>query len=205
MPYRDYISLIGLYIANPDLFNALVLPTYTTEHEEDDGNGNMIIVTETHYYVDPDTFKNNLLMECAELEVLYADADFMQYAIGQWSNMRLHSWEKYGRVLYEDYDPFINIRRHEVRTISQDRDLATGLTVNVNAWDDASDDGVLRNKQSGTDTGNITTTDTFDLEGDSAITDAQDVARKEIELRRAYDLCALMIKEFKQRFCLLVY
>lgn len=205
MPHRDYISLIGMYIANPDLFNGLVLPTYTTEHEEDDGNGNTIIVTETHYYVDPDIFKNNLLMECAELEVLYADAEFLQYAIGQWSSMRLHNWQKYARVLYEDYDPFINIRRHEVRTISQDRDLTNGLTVNVNAWDDSSNDGVLRNKQTGTDSGNITTTDTFDLEGDSAITDAQDVARKEIELRRSYDLCALMITEFKQRFCLLVY
>lgn len=201
MPYRAYISVLGLYRANPDLFQYLTLPTY--EKEEDDGNGGTITVT--YDYLDTDALIYNLLMECAELEVIYPDADFMMDAIGAWSYMRVHTWEKYAGVLYEDYDPFINIKRHEVRVIEEDRDLASGLTVNVNAWDDSSDDGVLRNKQSGTDTGNVTTTETTDLEGDSAITDAQDVARKEIELRQKYDLYNLIIKEFKQRFCLLVY
>lgn len=200
-----FISILGLYEANPNIFDDFVLPTYTTEHEEDDGNGNMVIVTETHDYLDRDNFINSLLMDCAEIELIYTDADFMKFAMGVWSNKRLHTWGKYARVLYEDYNPFINIKRHETRIISQDRDLSNGLTVNVNAWDDSSDDGVLRNKQTGTDTGNVTTTENYDLEGDSAITDAQDVARKEIELRRAYDLCDLIIKEFKQRFCLLVY
>ena len=201
MPYRAYMSLLGLYKANSDLFSKLLLPTYTTI--EEDEHGNKIIVT--HDYLNKTVFIENLLMECAELEVIYADPDFMADAIGAWSSMRLHAWERYGRVLYEDYDPFVNIKRHEVRQIIEDRDLASGLTVNVNAWDDSSDDGVLRNKQSGTDTGKVTTTETFDLEGDSAITDAQDVARKEIEMREDFDLYNLIIKEFKQRFCLLVY
>lgn len=201
MSRSAYMSLIGLYYADNTLFSTMQLPTYTTE--EDDGNGNMITIV--HQYIDRDILTNNLLMECAETGVIYSDADFMKYAIGQWSAKRLHAWEKYAQVLYKDYDPFINIRRHEDRVITEDRDLANGMSVNVNAWDDSSADGVLRNKQSGTDTGTVTTTESFDLEGDSAITDAQDVARKEIELRRMYDLYDLIIKEFRRRFCILVY
>lgn len=199
---RGYrISLLGLYHANPDLFAKIELPTYQTIVEDEYGNKTIVTLD----YLNKNTFIDNLLAECAELEVIYPDADFMAEAIKFWSRKRKHTWDRYGKVLYEDYEPFVNIKRHEVRVIEEDRDLASGLTVNVNAWDDSSDDGQLRNKQSGTDTGKITTTETTDLEGDSAITDAQDVLRKEIEAREKYDLYNLIIKEFKQRFCLLVY
>ena len=208
MPRRAYISLYGLYQVNPDLFEDLSLPQYTYEvPDPDDPDADPTVVTED--YLDKDNFIYNLLLETAELEIIYPDPDFMQKAIEMWSASRLHTWERVALVLYEKYDPFINIRRHEVRTISQDRNLASGATntYNQNAWNDSSTTGVQTNVNvtSGTDTGNVTTTETFDLEGDSAITDAQDVARKEIELRSSYDLQQYILQDFKKRFCLLVY
>jgi len=183
------MSLWGLYQWDKTIFDGLVLPSEINK---------AVIV-------------NNLLMESAELEILYADPDFLKRAIAYWSESRLHVWERMQRVLYEEYDPFINIKRDEVRTIVQDRDLTTdndgSNTLNTNAWDSSTP--VQREQQvidtTVKNTGNVTTTEHFHVEGDSAITDAQDVAIKEFKLRAEYDLVRYIIQDFKKRFCLLIY
>lgn len=177
------LSILGLYNYDDTIFNDMSIP-------------------ET---IDRDILVKNILMECAEFELLYTSWDMMKLAIDTWSAKRLHAWERLSRVLYEDYDPFINIKRDEERTITQNRDLANNLKTNVNAYDDNSADGVLRDSASGTDTGTITTHEKYHLEGDSAITDAQDVLRKEVEVRTDFNLYDYIIKDFKNRFCLLVY
>lgn len=179
------ISILGLYHYNPELFSGLVLPSD----------------------LDKDTFIDNLLMEYAELEVVYPDAEFMQDAIGRWSQMRLHTWERMQTVLYEEYDPFINIKRDEVRTITETRDLTgTGSTTGkVSAWNDTGFQDRAKDDSTSKQTGTVTTTENFHVEGDSAITDAQDVLKKEMDVRIKYDLYRLILAEFKQRFCLLVY
>ena len=64
---------------------------------------------------------------------------------------------------------------------------------------------MLMKLQTTSDTGTVTTTEHFHVEGDSAITDAQDVAKKEFNLRDEYNLYNYIINDFKNRFCLLVY
>lgn len=179
------ISILGLYHYNPDLFSSMVLPDQ----------------------LDRDVFVDNLLMDYAELEVLYPDPEFMQDAIGRWSNMRLHSWERMQTVLYEEYDPFINIKRDEVRTITEERDLTgTGTTTGkVSAWNDTGMTDRAQDDSTSKQTGTVTTTETFHVEGDSAITDAQDVLKKEMNVRIRYDLYRLILAEFKERFLLRVY
>lgn len=119
----------------------------------------------------------------------------------------IRSWDMEADVLFEEYDPFINIKRDESRVITQTRDLqTTGSSINkVNAWNDT--EPVTHDTSSGTgsDTGTVTTEEHFHVEGDSAITDAQDVAKKEIELRVKYNLYQMITNDFKKRFCLMVY
>ena len=179
------ISILGLYHYNPDLFKDLVLPDE----------------------LDASVFIDNMLMDYAELEVLYPDAEFMQDAIGRWSNMRLHAWERMQKVLYEEYDPFVNIKRDEVRTITETRDLTgTGSTTGkVSAWNDQGFTDRAKDDSTSKQTGTVTTTENFHVEGDSAITDAQDVLKKEMDVRIRYDLYRLILAEFKERFLLLVY
>lgn len=173
------ISLLGLYTANPDLFNDFTIPTQLTAS---------ILI-------------DNLLMDTSDMEVLYPDADFMQEAIKSWSLLKIHEWQKQADTLYEDYDPFINLKRDETRTIQQ---YSSGTSAyNVNAWDDSSADGVQRNKT--TDSGNVTTTEEYHMTGDSAIKDAQDVARAEINLRNDFIMYQIIIKDFMKKFILLVY
>lgn len=187
MARGQFLSILGLYNYDDSIFNDMSLPDT----------------------IDRDILVKNILFECAELELLYPDWDAMKLAIDTWSAKRLHAWDRLSRVLYEDYNPFINIKRDEDRTITQTRDLAntSNLKNNVNAFDATSADGVLRDTAigSGTDTGTITTHEKYHLEGDSAITDAQDVLRKEVEVRTDFNLYDYIIKDFKNRFCLLVY
>lgn len=185
MAWRSKISLLGLYNWDNTIFDGLKLP------EE----------------INKDDLVNNLLMELAELTILYPDSDFLKKAITSWSNMRLHTWEKIARVLYEDYDPFINIKRDEVMTILQERDLkGTGqANTSVNAWETDIPQEQNSTDTKSTDTGTVKTTEHFHVEGDSAITDAQDVMEKEIKTRVKYDLNRIIIDEFRQRFCLLIY
>lgn len=186
---RSHISLLGAYIYDPTLFDGVVLPDK----------------------LDKTVLINNLLAEAAELEVVYTNFEFLKQAITFWSQSRQRAWETMQTVLYEEYDPFINIKRDETREIIQDRNLTTkndGTNkLDTAAWNDS--DAVEREVQTvdntTKDTGKIVTTEKFHVEGDSAITDAQDVAKKEFELREKYDLYRYIINDFKQRFCLLVY
>lgn len=171
------MSILALYQWDNTIFDAMVLPDQ----------------------INKDTLVNNILDECAELEVLYPNPDFIKNAIGYWSLKRYHAWEKLQTVLYENYDPFINIKRDEVRTIEYDPNLTQ--TASTNAFNE----GTGTERESVHQGGRSVTTEHFHVEGDSAITDAQDVAVKESKLRLEYDLYQIIIEEFKRRFCLLIY
>lgn len=175
------LDIMALYNYDQTLFSAFQVPTSITwvEHGPDGDT--------THTETIPYTKQNiidNILLECAELEVIYPDADYMKLAIGVWSAKRLYTWQRIADVLYRKYDPFININRHEWRTTQEDRDLAKSetrdlagsetrdlagtndstVTGNVNAFNDSSANGVQRDKvttdQDTSDTGSIDTTDT---------------------------------------------
>lgn len=179
------MSIYGLYQYRNDIFDDMELP------EE----------------IDKDTIVANILMECSELTILYPDPDVMKEAIGYWSKARLNVWDRMAEVLYADYDPFINIKRDETRTITYEPNLKGegNTTTSVNAWNDGT--GTQRDtvKTDTSQTGSSKTTETFHVEGDSAITDAQDVARKEFELRDRYELYRYIINDFRTKFCLMIY
>ena len=236
------LDIMALYNHDQTLFSAFQVPTSITwvEHGPD---GDV-----THTESIPYTKQNiidNILLECAELEVVYPDSDYMKLAIGTWSTKRLYTWQRIADVLYRKYDPFVNMNRHEWRTTLENRNLSgsetpnltdretrnlagtndSTVTGNVNAFNDSSANGVQRDKVTTdqdttdtgtvtsthtgtvntTDTGTVTTTDDYHIEGDSAIRDAQDIIRLETEQRLANDLIDIIIKDFKKRFCLMVY
>lgn len=186
------ISTLGLYSYDPTLFDKMELPEQ----------------------IDRSSFINYLLLQTSELPLLYGDGDFMKNMIGIWSANRIGTWEHMARVLYEEYDPFINIKRDEERTETETRDLMTqgesssNTENDVNAWDQEQQPTTGSNtsdSSSVANTGTITRHETYHLEGDSAITDAQDVARKEILMRQQFNLITIIINEFKAEFCLNIY
>lgn len=179
------LSPMALYNFDGTLFDGLALPDQ----------------------LDRDIMISTILIETSNMSVIDPSFPIMKESIRVWSQSKLRAWQKQAIVLYEDYDPFVNIKRDEVRTIIQDRDLKGTNTgkVSVAAWDASDMTDRQSNDISSTDTGKITTTETYHLEGDSAITDAQDVAAKEVKLRAEYEMYNIILQDFKKKFCIQVY
>lgn len=92
------VSLLGLSRINPGILGEMVLP---------DG-------------LDADLVKDNLLVETAELEVIYPDAVFMQAMIGRWSAKELPIWERLYKTTLLEYNPIENYDRMEEWTEAED-------------------------------------------------------------------------------------
>lgn len=82
------LSILGLYNHDKTIFDAMVLP---------DG-------------VDKDIVINNILLECAELEVIYPSWPAMAFGIEYWSKKELPVWRKLYDTTVLEYDPLTNYR-----------------------------------------------------------------------------------------------
>lgn len=101
-----WLSVLGIYKSHPDLWDNLHLPTQL----------NTAAMKEA--------LIDDIMLETCELETIYPDYEILKYAIGSWSTLRLHTWQKIADALYHQYDPFINFTRDENRTVTETRNLA---------------------------------------------------------------------------------
>ena len=98
---RGTISILGLYNEDNTIFESMQLP------ESD--------------HLDKDTLIHNILMDCAELEALYTDPDFMKFAITEWSKARLHVWQALANTMDYEYNPIWNKDVHDEEYIKKFR------------------------------------------------------------------------------------
>ena len=89
--------------------------------------------------LDRQTLIDNLLMESAEMEILYSNSDLLKRAIGSWSAKNLHVWEKLYDTTQYDYNPIWNkdgtITELETRDL-KGSDHTTDNTDRVDALED---------------------------------------------------------------------
>ena len=100
---RATLDLLGIYRIDNTVLDLLEIP--------EDGDGNELI--------DRDTLKDNLLMDTAEMEILYPDASFLKLAIGSWSKKQVPIWTELYNSTQFDYNPIWNVDGKVV----EDRDL----------------------------------------------------------------------------------
>ena len=86
---RATISLLGLYQYDNTILQGLTLP-------------------ENFAVGDLETLKNNLLIETAELELLYTDPNFLKFAITAWCSKNSPSWKWLLDTQKYDYNPIWN-------------------------------------------------------------------------------------------------
>lgn len=133
------LDLIGLYNYNQDLLSELTLP------EEIEDKRQILI--------------ENLLLDTAELEVIYPDPNFMQKAIGIWSKKQSPIWkELYATTQYE-YNPIwnkdgvIKETRSESEGVSDNNTMTNNLqdkqTRNTEDKETRDLDGNVKNKVTG--------------------------------------------------------
>lgn len=140
---RDTMSLLGLYQYDTTLFDTMALPTAWTAE-------------------DKQTLINNLVIECAELETLYTDPDFMKWIIGVWSVKELPTWERVYNASVAEYDPIENYNRYESSSETVDGTRKhTGNDVHRIITDDASSkttSGTASNTESNSGTDQVSGT-----------------------------------------------
>lgn len=209
------ISILGLYTWDDTLFEKFVIPSS----------------------IDKNVLVQNLLMECAEFEILYPNPKFMKDAIEQWSMKELDKWNKMNEILSSS-NPLNDVNLTEITThdfekheTGTDTKKETGTDTNVfhsesestnqvNGWNDGLSD---RNKVSdeedstntrtpnltNTRTPNLTNTDSGEkikkISGLSGKYLKQDVILKEMKIRNLFNIDDIIIDDFKNRFCLLIY
>lgn len=131
------MSIMGLYNNDNTVFDLMQFPDGFTEAQKE-------------------TVTDNILIECAELEILYPNPTVMKNIIGIWSKKELPYWQRIYDASLLEYNPIENYRRTETETIED------GRTEEHSGNDVSRASGSDSNTASGSDTntGNSNSTDT---------------------------------------------
>jgi len=169
------LSIMGLYHYDPTVFNSLHLP---------EG-------------IDRETLIGNILLECAELEVIISEPEIMKEAIGYWSKKNQNNWQHIYDAMREKYDPLWNKDGTYTETETRDlkstgletrnlansnretRDLASSAdsTGQVSAFNSTGFQNQNRQTASGTDTGTVNNSGTDTGTVNNAGTDTGTISR----------------------------
>lgn len=223
MSRKAKISIFGLWTYDNTVLDGLVanLPTWEDEDE--------IIHT-----LDGDVLKDNILLECGELEILYPDPDFCKMAITAWAQKQKDVWQELFETMFYDYDPIENYNRKEHWTDHfthghvKDTDLTHGHKVTMDVQDTTTnsvtgyngttfadhDKTVFENDDTETHSGKDTTNEKNSgtdknvkdgyARGNIGVMSTQQMIEMQREVVK-FNLMDYIIDDFKQRFCLLVY
>lgn len=187
-----WISALGLWTTHPDLFDLMELPAGINREDTIDG----------------------ILLETAELELLYSDPPFLKRAIGRWSRERLPIWQQLEETLHYDYNPIHNYDRTETRNLNIKRDnntrsKASGTEDGYRAGYDSG--GLVHSEQTtsttkGSSRGNenVDEGETIRALGNIGVTTTQQMIESQRQVVQ-FDLERFIIDDFKQAFCLQVY
>lgn len=190
------LSIMGMYNFDNTLFDGLRVPSG----------------------IDKQDIIDEILMQCAELEVLYPAPSIMKRAIEIWSNSNQIKWQKLYDTMTIEYNPIWNVDANIVdtetisgsdnRTIERtgngtDTEAVKGF--NETGWADAK-----KNTKAGTDNvsdGNISESEreyTQRRTGNIGVTTTQQMLEAERQIAD-FNLIEVIVNSFKYRFCILVY
>lgn len=133
------LSILGLYNYQPAIFDSLTIPTS----------------------VDRETLIDNIIMEAAELELLFPNADMLGRLIGNWSKTRLAAWSRMIGALDAEYNPIENSDRYEDHLEDYTRDLKENdnYTRNLTDSGNSNSSGSTQNSRTGYNSGDLQVTD----------------------------------------------
>ena len=197
MAAKAKLSILGLYRWNPDVFKNMALP---------EG-------------VDGEILTWKILEDCAELEVLYSDPDYMQASIAKWSAAMLPAWKKMQEALTAEYNPIWNKDGTIIDQMIYGEDKVTGVTgardqtnthsvsgFNVTTFQNADQDHATSVQATDTNTRQThTDTRTITEQGNIGVTESSAMVRHEVELRQDYNIYSIITADFKKHYCLMVY
>ena len=188
-----------------------------------------------HFAVPPEIDRqlviDNLLMETAELEILYPSPSFLKIAIQRWSAKELPIWQELYDTTTYVYNPIHNYDRTEDGWDERVPDLTYGkgttdtsdtrgqdtTTASQRAFNDGSGlvdvDKQIFDHGSGvttvhtgadTETGSDKTTHHMEISGNIGVMSTQEMIQKQRDVVQ-FNVIDEIVRSFKERFCLLIY
>lgn len=164
------LSILGLYKYDPDVFSEFSPPS--------------------RIYEQKDLLVLRIVEECAELELLRPDWEYMRESIALWSSTNAVQWEKLVETLFLEYDPISNYDRNETWT-----DVSNG-SAKVAAFNS--------NELVDSSAGNSSSTHTGRTHGNIGVTTSQQMLEEERRVA-VWSFADYLVADFKKRFCILVY
>lgn len=162
------LSILGLYNYDPDIFAGFTVP---------DG-------------MDRDVVINEILMQCAELELVYPSFNLMKLAINNWCKVESKIWDRLWNTENLEYNPIWNV---DGKVIERGSAGSVGSTKGYNEKNWLDNSKMNANDERETiRTGNIGVTTTQKM-----IQEERDVAE--------YSTIWYIVNSFKKRFCIMIY
>lgn len=162
------LSILGMYEYDSTVFDGLTVPTGMTKQ----------------------TVVDSILLECAELELVYPDLDIMKAAITNWSSIEGPIWTKLYNTESLVYQPLWNVDA-TVQEILDGAGIGSTKGYNSTTW--------LENDKMKTDN-TVTTT----RSGNIGTTSSQQLLTEERAVVQ-FSTIKYMVDSFKKRFCLMIY
>ena len=175
------MSLLGLYNWDSTILDGLVVPPN----------------------VDRKTVINNLLRECAELEVIYPQPEALKFFVSEWAKERLPVWNRLESTLHYEYDPISNYDRREEWT-DESSGSTEGTSENKTAGYNSADADVPESRNSASSSASGRNKRTGRAYGNIGVTTTQKMIEEERRVSE-FDIDHVIIQEFKKTFCLLIY
>lgn len=194
------ISVLGLLQADNTLFDEMSLP---------DG-------------VDKTRVIDQIIEDCAELEILFPDPEYMKYAIMSWSARRLYSWTELYKTTKYDYNPIWNKDGTIIETEEGSNNTERHTTGNANSGGTNShsvrgfneEDLIVSEQDSATNNAQSTEnmaedaghsiTRTRTERGNIGITSTQTLISEQRNISN-FDIYQIICDDFKTRFCVMIY
>ena len=195
------MTILGLYQWDPTIFDDMQLPAA----------------------IDRNTLIGNIVLECAGLEITLPNAEIFKSMLTTWSNSRIDAWSKMVTALQSQYNALHNYDRTETHTDKWSNDSTKNMvqssggsdttTTKTAAFDGDSLATAGENKTAYGGTANTTNTDkdsgtrdyTIKAYGNIGVTTSQQMLESEMQLRGKYDIYSIIVSEFRDKFCILIY
>lgn len=205
---KGNLSILGFYLYDSSVFQGFQVP---------EG-------------MDRSTAIDSIILNNAELELVYTDFDFMKQAITLWSNMNQSIWAKLYKTTVLEYNPIWNKDGtiKEVETTTREMDASGSNSTNSNSNSTAKDESSVAAFNSSTleKNGQVDSTDASSVasqgsysdssddkelrsyerteQGNIGVTSTQQLIKEEREVDN-FNIYDVIASDFRNRFCLAIY
>ena len=150
--------------------------------------------------IDKPSLQTSILAECGEMEILYSDPDFFKIILGAWAEGKRAVWDRISKALTAEYNITENYDRSETWT-----DTGNGNSTSTNQERGYPQSEGFIDRSKNLSNGTTSSTHTGRVHGNIGVRSAQELVEQELALAEKADLEEIIVKDFKKRFCLLVY